>query len=121
MYAPNVPSTSVPFAEDPPLDTLSTLVPCAPALYAENSVMWAPVAQLQLWLALPPSLPGWVTSEDFELVSQDYEGGNVTVEEAPASFSPFSPVDCMLFSHFSFNDFVALGFLDLALDPDMGI
>ena len=43
------------------------------------------------------------------------------VEEAPITFSPFPPIDCMLFSHFSFNDFVALAFPDLALDPNMEI
>ena len=46
---------------------------------------------------------------------------SVTVEEAPISFSPFSPVDCTLLSHFSFNDFVALAFLDLARDLDTQI
>ena len=80
--------------------------------------MWAPVAQLQLQLTHPLSLPKWVTLEDFELVSQDYNGGNVTVEEAPTSFSPFSLVDCMLLSHFSFNDFFAVAFPDLAGDLD---
>ena len=80
--------------------------------------MWAPVAQLQLQLTLALSLLGWVTSEDFELVPQDYEGGNVTVEEVPTSFSPFSLVDCMLLSHFSFNDFVAIAFPDLTRDLD---
>ena len=45
----------------------------------------------------------------------------VTVEEAPTSFSPFSLVDCMLFSHFSFNDFIAIAFPDLAGDLDAQI
>ena len=83
--------------------------------------MWAPVVQPQPQLALPLSLPKWVTLEDFEPVSQGYNGGNVTVEEAPTSFSPFSLVDCMLLSHFSFNDFVAIAFLDLARDLDIQI
>ena len=46
---------------------------------------------------------------------------NVTVEETPTSFSPFSLVDCMLLSHFSFNDFIAVAFLDLAGDLDAQI
>ena len=45
----------------------------------------------------------------------------VMVEEAPTSFSPFSLVDCMLLSHFSFNDFVAVAFPDLARDLDFQI
>ena len=32
----------------------------------------------------------------------------VMVEEHPTSFSPFSSMDCMLLSHFSFNDFVVI-------------
>ena len=83
--------------------------------------MWAPVAQLQLRLTHPLSLPEWVTLEDFEPVSQGYDRGNVTVEEAPASFSPFSLVDCTLLSHFSFNDFITLAFPDLARDLDVQI
>ena len=46
---------------------------------------------------------------------------SVTVMEAPTSFSPFSPTDCMLYSHFSFNDFVAIAFLDLAGDLETQI
>ena len=49
------------------------------------------------------------------------ESGAVTVEEAPTSFPPFSLVDCMLLSHFSFNDFIAIAFLDLARDLDSQI
>ena len=48
-------------------------------------------------------------------------GCSVTVEEVPTSFSPFSLVDCMLLSHFSFNDFIAVAFLDLARDLDTQI
>ena len=40
----------------------------------------------------------------------------VMVEEAPTSFSPFSLVDCILLSHFSFNDFITVAFPDLARD-----
>ena len=83
--------------------------------------MWVPVVQPQPQLTHPLSLPKWVTLEDFEPVSQGYNGGNVTVEEAPTSFSPFSLVDCMLLSHFSFNDFVAIAFPDLARDLDIQI
>ena len=42
----------------------------------------------------------------------------VMVEEAPTSFSPFSLIDCTLLSHFSFDDFIAVAFLDLARDLD---
>ena len=45
----------------------------------------------------------------------------IMVEEAPTSFSPFSLVNCMLLSHFSFNDFIAVAFLDLAGDLDTQI
>ena len=83
--------------------------------------MWAPVVQPQPWLAHPLSLPKWVTLGDFEPVSQGYNRGNVMVEEAPTSFSPFSLVDCMLLSHFSFNDFITIAFLDLAGDLDAQI
>ena len=80
--------------------------------------MWAPVAQLQPQLALALSLPEWVTSEGFEPAPQDYEGGNVMVEEVPTSFSPFSLVDCTLLSHFSFNNFITIAFPDLTRDLD---
>ena len=45
----------------------------------------------------------------------------VMVEETPYSFSPFSLVDCTLLSHLSFNDFIAIAFLDLARDLDIQI
>ena len=45
----------------------------------------------------------------------------VTVEETPTSFSPFSLVNCMLLSHFSFNDFIAVAFPDLTGDLDAQI
>ena len=83
--------------------------------------MWAPVAQPQPQLAHPLSLPKWMTLEDFESVPQGYKRGNVTVEEISTSFSPFSLVDCTLLSHFSFNDFITLAFLDLAGDLDIQI
>ena len=45
----------------------------------------------------------------------------VTIEDPPSSFSPFSTVDCTMLSHFSFNDFIAIAFLDLARDLDVQI
>ena len=47
--------------------------------------------------------------------------GGVTVEDPPISFSPFSLVDCTLLKHFSFNDFVAVAFPDIAGDLDVQI
>ena len=117
-YVPNVLNISAPSVEEQLPDILSTPAPCTHAQSAESLVMWAPVVQLQPRPAHPLSLPEWVTLEDFELVSQDYDGGNVTMEEPPTSFSPFSLVDCTLLSHFSFNDFITVAFLDLARDLD---
>ena len=37
------------------------------------------------------------------------------VMEAPTSFSP---TDCTLYSHFSFDDFIMIAFLDLTEDLD---
>ena len=45
----------------------------------------------------------------------------VTVEGPPVSFSPFTLVDCMALAHFSFNDFVAVAFPDLAKDLEIQI
>ena len=81
--------------------------------------MWAPVAQPQPQLTHPP--PEWLEEGVFELESQNNDGGNVTVEDPSVSFSPFSLVDCTMLSHFSFNDFVALAFPDLARDLDAQI
>ena len=39
---------------------------------------------------------------------------SVTVEDPPVPFSPFSLADCTMLSHFSFNDFIAVAFPDLA-------
>ena len=36
-------------------------------------------------------------------------------------FSPFSLAYCTMFSHFSFNDFIAIAFPDLAGDLDAQI
>ena len=46
---------------------------------------------------------------------------NVTVEEPPIPFSPFSSADCTMLNHFSFNDFIAIAFPDLAGDLDIQI
>ena len=81
--------------------------------------MWAPVAQPQPQHVHPP--PEWLTEGIFELGSQSNDGGNVTVEDPPISFSPFSLTDCTMLSHFSFNDFIAIAFLDLAGDLDIQI
>ena len=112
----NALSTSAPFATLPPPDIPNGPVSCNPVPYVESSVMWAPVVQPQPQLTHPLSLPKWVTWEDLDLVPQGYNRGNVTIEEAPTSFSPFSSVDCMLFSHFSFDDFITIAFPDLVRD-----
>ena len=50
-----------------------------------------------------------------------HQAAHVTVEGPPISFSPFLAADCTLLSHFSFNDFVAIAFPDLAKDLDIQI
>ena len=121
MFTPNVLNTYALSVELPLQVTPNAPASCIPAPSVENSVMWAPVFQPQPWLSLPLSLPKWVTLESFELASQGYKRGNVMIKEPPTSFSPFSPTDCMLLSHFSFNDFIAVAFLDLARDLDIQI
>ena len=121
MSVSNALSMYVPSVALPLLDTPNAPASCDPAPFVESSVMWAPVVQPQLQLALALSLPAWATLEDFESVPQGYDGGNVTVEETPTSSSPFSLVDCMLLSHFCFNDFIAIAFPDLAGDLDVQI
>ena len=79
----------------------------------------APVAQPQPQLTHP--LPEWLTEGMFESGSRSNDGGNVTVEEPPIPFSPFSSVDCTMLDHFSFNDFVAIAFPDIAGDLDIQI
>ena len=81
--------------------------------------MWTPVAQPQPQLVHP--LPEWLTDGVLESGSQSNDGGNVTVEDPPISFSPFSLVDCTILNHFSFNDFIAIAFSDLAGDLDTKI
>ena len=43
------------------------------------------------------------------------------VEEHPTLFSPFSLVNCTMLDHFSFNNFIAVAFPDLAEDLDIQI
>ena len=43
---------------------------------------------------------------------------SVTVVETPTSCSLFPSTDCMLYSHFSFDDFVMIAFPDLTRDLD---
>ena len=81
--------------------------------------MWAPVSQLQPLHVRP--LPDWLTDRIFESGSRICDGGNVTIEDAPIPFSPFSAADCTMLNHFSFEDFVAIAFLDLARDLDIQI
>ena len=118
MYAPISQSMFARSVNKSPPGTLSIHAQCTPAQSAESSVMWAPLSQPQLWHALHLSLPKWVTWDNLESESQGYEGGNVMVMEAPTSFSPFSPTDCILYSHFSFEDFVIIAFPDLTGDLD---
>ena len=78
--------------------------------------MWVPLAQPQPWHALHLSLPEWVIWDNLESEPQGYDEGNVTVMETPTSVSPFSPADCTLYSHFSFDDFIMVAFPDLTRD-----
>ena len=118
-FTPNAQSTSVPSADWLRLDIPNKPVTCAPVPYVENSVMWAPVAQPQLQHVHPP--PEWLTEGIFESGSRSNDRGNVTVEEPPAPFSPFSLADCTMLDHFSFNNFVAIAFPDIAGDLDIQI
>ena len=45
----------------------------------------------------------------------------VTIEDVPIPFSPFSAADCTMLNHFSFEDFVAIAFPDIAGDLDIQI
>ena len=121
MYTLIASSMSAPSVDKSPLDTLNTLAPCARAQSMGSLVMWAPLAQPQLQLTHPLSLPEWAIWGEFESVPQNYDRGNVTVKGTPTSFSPFSLVDYTLLSHFSFNDFVTVAFPDLAGDLDTQI
>ena len=114
-------STYVHSVNESPLDILSRCAPCVPAQSVESLVMRVPVAQLQPRLAHHLSLPEWVTWDDLESEPQGYKGGNVTVVGTPTPLSPFSLADCTLYSHFSFNDFVAIAFLDSTKDLDTQI
>ena len=119
MSTLNALNTSAPSVEWLPQDIPNVLATCAPVPFVENLVMWAPVVQLQPQLTHP--LPEWLTNEVFESESRIYNGGNVTVEDPPISFSPFSSANCTMLSHFSFNDFVTVAFPDLARDLDIQI
>ena len=50
-----------------------------------------------------------------------YSMGGVTIEDVPIPFSPFSLADCTMLNHFSFEDFVAIAFPDIAGDLDIQI
>ena len=115
-YTPIAWSTSAHSVDELPLDTPNACAQCALAPSVENLVMWAPLAQPQPRRALHLSLPEWATWDDLESESQGNDGGNVTIEEAPISFSPLSPTNCTLYSHFSFDDFITIAFLDLTRD-----
>ena len=45
----------------------------------------------------------------------------VTIEDPPVPFSPFSLTNCTMLNHFSFNDFIAIAFPDIAGDLDIPI
>ena len=47
--------------------------------------------------------------------------GFVTIEDPPVPFSPFSFANCTMLDHFSFNDFIAIAFPDIAGDLDIQI
>ena len=118
MYAPIALGTSAHSVDELPPDTLNALAQCAPAPSVESLVMRVPLAQPQPQHTLHLSLPEWATWDDLESEPQGYDGGNVTVIETPTQLSPFSPTDCTLYSHFSFNDFVMIAFPDLTRDLD---
>ena len=70
---------------------------------------------------LPPPLTDPLPAQSTTSTVQTTQAATVTVEDPPISFSPFSLADCMLLSHFSFNYFIAIAFLDLAGDLDAQI
>ena len=117
-YAPIAQSMSAHSVDESPPDTLNVHAQCVLAPSVENWVMWAPLAQPQPRCTLHLSLPEWATWDNLETESQGYNGGNVTVEETPISFSPFPSTDCTLYSHFSFDDFIMIAFPDLTRDLD---
>ena len=55
------------------------------------------------------------------MIGEDRDGVSVTVEGPPIPFSPFSLTDCTMLNHFSFNDFIAVAFPDIAGDLDAQI
>ena len=66
-------------------------------------------------------LRGQVGRKEMKEANAEGKVPGVMVEDPPTSFSPFSLMDCMLLSHFSFNDFVTVAFPDLARDLDFQI
>ena len=62
--------------------------------------------------------PTWVQLQVQLLLSNKVV---VTVKEPPIPFSPFSLADCTMLNHFSFNDFIAIAFPDIAGDLDIQI
>ena len=73
---------------------------------------------------VPPELRRKLDSHSVDGILCGFKRGSkayrvcVTIEEAPISFSPFSPTDCTLCSHFSFDDFIMIAFLDITRDLD---
>ena len=62
-----------------------------------------------------------MSGQAFTLVGTQVVYPCVMVEGPPVPFSPFSLADCTMLIHFSFNDFVAIAFPDLAGDLDIQI
>ena len=80
--------------------------------YGKSSVKWTIVCSTS-WNSRTGQKNGCYTKCTEELWVY------VTIEESLTSFSPFSLADCTHLSHFSFNDFIAIAFLDLAGDLDI--
>ena len=53
--------------------------------------------------------------------AQQRNTATITVEDPPIPFSPFFLADCTMLDHFSFNDFIAIAFPDIAGDLDIQI
>ena len=61
------------------------------------------------------------TNDVFQQYITNFQNLSVTIEELPIPFSPFSSADCTMLNHFSFNDFIAIAFPDIAGDLDVQI
>lgn len=109
MSSPTAPSIPVHTATASPPVTPSGPAQSVFVSFVEKEVMWAPIVQLQLLKAYPPHLHD--TLEEamviLKLVSQDYNGGNITGTEDLLSF----------FSNFSFDQFITYTFPDFADTP----